>query len=40
MLSMKKIRQHKRDRITIWGLWKYAKWQLHRMKKKIFFRCG
>jgi len=40
MLTMKEIRQHKRNRITLWGLLKYAKWWLHRMKKKILFRCG
>ncbi len=40
MLTMKEIRQHKRNRITIWGLLKYAEWWLHRMMKKILFRCG
>jgi len=40
MLSMKEIRQYKRNQSTIWGRWKRAKWWLHRMKKKILFYCG
>jgi len=37
---MKEIRQHKKNRITVWGLWKFFVWRLHRMKKIILFRCG
>jgi len=40
MISRREFWEHRKNRSTIWGLWKYAKWQLHRMKKKIFFRSG
>jgi len=37
MISRREFWEHRKNRSTIWGLWKYTKWQLHRMKKKILF---
>ncbi len=40
MLSRREFWEHRKNRTTIWGLWKFFVWRLHRMKKKIFFLIG
>jgi hypothetical protein len=40
MISRREFWEHRKNRITIWGLWKFFVWRLHRMKKIILFRCG
>jgi len=40
MISRREFWEHRKNRSTIWGLWKFFVWRLHRMKKKIFFRFG
>jgi len=40
MISKREFWEHRKNRITIWGLLKFFVWWLHRTKKKILFYCG
>ena len=39
MISRREFLEHRKNRSTIWGMWKSLIWWLHRTKKKIIFRC-
>ena len=39
MISRRKLWEHRKNRSTIFGMWKSLRWWLHRTKKKIIFYC-